>query len=702
MAMIASQGPQPMSWLEDVFHGALTATLLVLNACLVGCILVCASLLLVPSGLPSELVPHVIGLLLLAAALAFSVNWLVSLTGTVSPAEQQQELFGDAEPDLTAAGSTTVRPLGAPPSPPPVEQRLAGVPPEPASVPSSPLRPAAGVATAAAAAAEEIEEGAVAEAGKDKDFATHAQPAARLSTAAVGGAAKQQLAAQGLLPGQGRRVAVGISGGVDSAVAAMLLQQQGYEVVGVFMRNWDESEETGNQNCSVEKDARDAAAVCRQLGIPLHEADFVSQYWNQVFSEFLAQCGRGLTPNPDLACNRHIKFDALLAFADKLGAELVATGHYARLAPPEGGSASAPPSSSSGAVDAAAAVAPQPPPQAAAAAAAAAAGAAGAAAGGEGVPRLLRGLDSHKDQTYFLASVQPAALRRVLFPVGHLPKPEVRRMAAEAGLLPAERRSSAGICFIGRRNFGDFLSQYLPPLPGAYVDVDSGQGLGPCPDLHAVTHGQRPGIGGAHDRVYCVGKDVVEGVVYVAAGREHPALLCTTALLRTPHWLSAAHARQLAEHGSLRCEYKARYGHQPRPCTLYPISQEAAASLAAAAAAAAAGASREPAGAAVAEAAAAADAAGHAEAEAAAERLGFRRSSFCRLQPEDSRVLPTYLVARFDEPAAAITPQQAFVLYDGEQCLGAALIALPGASLHEQTSIGSSTQLPPPAAEDAG
>ncbi len=187
-------------------------------------------------------------------------------------------------------------------------------------------------------------------------------------------------------------------------------------------------------------------------------------------------------------------------------------------------------------------------------------------------------------------------------------------------------------------------------------------------------------------------------MVYVAAGREHPALLCTTALLRTPHWLSAAHARQLAEQGSLGCEYKARYGQQPRPCTLYPVSREAAAGMAAAAAAAAA-AGEAPAGAAAtAAAAAAADAAGQAEAEAAAERLGFRRSAYCRLQPEDSRVLPTYLVACFDEPAAAITPQQAFVLYDGEQCLGASLIALPGASLHEQASAAAE----PPAQAAAG
>ncbi|EFN55599.1 hypothetical protein CHLNCDRAFT_35486 [Chlorella variabilis] len=392
------------------------------------------------------------------------------------------------------------------------------------------------------------------------------------------------------LPGRGRRVAVGISGGVDSAVAALLLQWQGYEVVGVFMRNWDEGEETGNQNCSGGCPAAHRGGMRGfRRGAPGQAACAAGPTGLGVFSEFLAQCGRGLTPNPDLACNRHIKFDALLSFAGQLGAGLVATGHYARLAPGGGG-------------------------------------------GGGGGVSLLRGADRLKDQSYFLASVQPAALRRVLFPVGHLSKAEVRRLAAAAGLATADKRSSAGICFIGRRNFAAFLGQYLAPLPGRYVDVGSGAVLGTCPDLAAVTHGQRPGIGGAPERVYAVGKDVVERVVYVAQGRGHPALLCTTALLRTPHWLSAGHAAQLAAQGWLRCQYKARYGQQPRP----------------------------------------------------SERLGFRPSAYCRLQPQDSRMLGSYLVVRFDEPGVAITPQQACVLYDGELCLGAALIALPGTSLHEE------------------
>jgi hypothetical protein len=305
----------------------------------------------------------------------------------------------------------------------------------------------------------------------------------------------------------------------------------------------------------------------------------------------------------------------------------------------------------------------------------------------------------------------------------------------------------------GRRDFGDFLSQYISPQPGRYVDVDSGTVLGPCPDVAAVTHGQRPGIGGAPERVYAVGKDVVrsgdwwwmwqgagcgvpvpcccgalsmlhvlsglcsgrltgclpasppvpfrlvclwqvQGIVYVAHGGQHPALLCTTALLRTTHWLSWEHAARLAAQGWLRCEYRARYGQQPKPCTLHVLNTQAAAELASQAAGAADATAALPAelaaGPAAADAsraagaAAAPDAAGAAEAAGeAAARLGFQPSAYCRLRPEDSAALPSYLVVQFDSPATAITPQQAFVLYDQERCLGTALIAQPGRSLHE-------------------
>lgn len=397
-----------------------------------------------------------------------------------------------------------------------------------------------------------------------------------------------------------QRIVVGVSGGVDSAVAALLLKQAGHDVVGVFMRNWDEAEETGNRNCSIERDLKDASAVCRQLNIPLHEADFVSQYWNHVFSHFLSECSRGLTPNPDLACNRYIKFGALLEFARSLGAEAVATGHYARLQ-----KASVP----GGGVD--------------------------------GPVALLKGVDSAKDQSYFLASVEVEALRHVMFPVGGYTKGEVRRMAAEAGLGPVvEKRSSAGICFIGRRKFSDFLSEYLPPILGKFIDVDSGGERGECENVGAVTFGQRPGIGGVATRTYVAGKDMNKKVVYVAVGKDHPALFTRTACLREPHWLSTVHRELVASKGELRCEYKARYGQPALPCTIKVMG--------------------------------------------ARNGMEFTPSAFCGLLEADAVVGPGFLVVEFDEPAASITPQQMFVMYDGDVCIGSAAIALPGQTVFEE------------------
>lgn len=392
-----------------------------------------------------------------------------------------------------------------------------------------------------------------------------------------------------------KRIAVGVSGGVDSAVAALLLKKAGHDVVGVFMRNWDEAEETGNRNCSIERDLKDAAAVCRQLGIPLHEADFVSQYWNQVFTSFLLECSRGLTPNPDLACNRHIKFGALLEFAKSMGADTVATGHYARLR-----------------------TAP------------------------DGAVQLLKGVDQTKDQSYFLASVHADSLRNVMFPLGDHKKSDVRQIAAAAGLVPADKRSSAGICFIGRRNFAEFLGQYIPPKSGTYVDVETGKELGPCADVNTVTYGQRPGIGGASDRTYVAGKDINTGAVYIATGRNHPALVTRSACLREPHWLSAEHAEHLQRHGELRCEYKARYGQETTPCTLTLLrSEDESAAL-------------------------------------------FHPSVYCGLHPSDAKIKPGYLLVEFSEPAGSITPQQMFVMYDGEVCIGSAAIAMPGRTVYEE------------------
>eukprot|EP00891_Asterochloris_glomerata_P002901 jgi/Astpho2/2901/Aster-01051 len=401
-------------------------------------------------------------------------------------------------------------------------------------------------------------------------------------------------------------IAVAISGGVDSAVAAMLLKQQGHELFGVFMRNWDESEELGNQNCSVEQDRRDAQQICRKLGIPLHEADFVDKYWHAVFARFLQQHARGVTPNPDLACNRHIKFDALLRFARNLGATAVATGHYARLR---------------------------------------------LAPGAEGdTLHLLRGLDPDKDQSYFLASVPGAALQHCLFPVGDLRKQQVRALAAEAGLVPPGKRSSAGICFVGRRDFGDFMSQYVAPMPGQFVDVDSGRVLGPCSNILAVTWGQRSAIGGMPDRTYVVGKDMVACLVYVALGQSHPALLTRGAQLHSPAWVSGQPPPELAAGEALQCMYQARYRHQAEGCRL--ANEDAHGS------------------------------------SAQQHSLGagcqdlFAPSRFCHLPQTDDQPPAHRLHVSFD-PALAITPEQAFVLYQGEVCLGSALVQHPAATLFE-------------------
>uniref|UniRef100_A0A7S3R6C2 tRNA-5-taurinomethyluridine 2-sulfurtransferase n=1 Tax=Dunaliella tertiolecta TaxID=3047 RepID=A0A7S3R6C2_DUNTE len=306
--------------------------------------------------------------------------------------------------------------------------------------------------------------------------------------------------------GQRLRVAVAVSGGVDSAVAALLLVRAGHDVFGVFMRNWDPREEDvsaheavspaaikampptgghlrvgqgavptsaaaltrGQQTC-VDAEARAAAAVCRALGIPFHEVDFVRQYWGQVFSDFIDTYRKGGTPNPDLACNRNIKFGELLTAAKRLGAEAIATGHYAQLLAEDGDISS----SSSG--------------------------------GGGGSRQstrvlLLQGIDPGKDQSYFLAAVPQEALLHCLFPIGHLLKSQVCNYAAEAGLaaLMQGQRSSRGICFVGeRRSFGAFMAQYVEPVPGQFVDVETRKALGPCDDILAFTPGQRARIPGS-------------------------------------------------------------------------------------------------------------------------------------------------------------------------------------------------------------
>ncbi|MBR1817733.1 MAG: tRNA 2-thiouridine(34) synthase MnmA, partial [Bacilli bacterium] len=262
------------------------------------------------------------------------------------------------------------------------------------------------------------------------------------------------------------KVVVGMSGGVDSAVAAYLLKKQGYEVEGLFMRNWDATlnhDIMGNPTlneyiCPQEQDYNDALKTCEILGIKLHRVDFIKEYWDHVFSYFLEELKKGRTPNPDLLCNKYIKFDVFKKEALKLGAKYMATGHYAKM---ENG-------------------------------------------------RLLRGVDSNKDQTYFLAQVSKEQLENVLFPVGHLTKPEVREIALQQGINVASKKDSTGICFIGERHYQEFISNYLKPNPGDIVNVETKEIIGRHTGLMNYTIGQRKNVGlsGFPEKHYVCGKNV--------------------------------------------------------------------------------------------------------------------------------------------------------------------------------------------------
>ncbi len=286
-----------------------------------------------------------------------------------------------------------------------------------------------------------------------------------------------------------KRVVVGMSGGVDSSVAAILLQKAGYEVIGLFMRNWDTSvngdflgnPDLNNDICPQEQDYNDALKVCEKLGIPLHRVDFVKEYWDYVFTYFLDELKKGRTPNPDIMCNKYIKFDMFAKEAIKLGADYIATGHYARM------------------IDG----------------------------------KLLRGVDSNKDQTYFLSQVSNKQLENVLFPIGNLTKQEVRKIASEYGLITADKKDSTGICFIGERNFKKFLENYLPNIPGDIVNIDTGEVLGKHIGLMYYTIGQRRGlnIGGTQDRLFVAKKDLDNNILYVAMGDENKYLLSYEAII---------------------------------------------------------------------------------------------------------------------------------------------------------------------------
>ncbi len=319
------------------------------------------------------------------------------------------------------------------------------------------------------------------------------------------------------------KVIVGMSGGVDSSVSAYLLQRQGYQVEGLFMKNWEEDD--NEEYCTAASDLADAQAVCDKLSIPLHTVNFAAEYWDNVFELFLAEYKAGRTPNPDVLCNKEIKFKAFLEFAaEDLGADFIATGHYVRRG------------------DAA------------------------------GKSQLLRGLDDNKDQSYFLYTLGHEQLAQCLFPVGELAKPEVRRIAAELDLATAAKKDSTGICFIGERRFREFLGRYLPAQPGPIMTVD-GQRVGEHQGLMYHTLGQRKGLGiggtreGSDDPWYVVDKLMDDNVLVVAQGHEHPRLMSVGLLAGQLNWVD-----RLPLGAALRCVVKTRYRQADIPCLVEPLA----------------------------------------------------------------------------------------------------------------------------------
>ena len=291
-----------------------------------------------------------------------------------------------------------------------------------------------------------------------------------------------------------KKVVIGMSGGVDSSVAAIILQKQGYEVIGLFMRNWDSLADgelngptTKSGICPQEEDYNDAKAVCDKLGIPLYRKDFVKEYWDYVFTYFLDELKKGRTPNPDIMCNKYIKFDMFAKEAKKLGADYIATGHYARLEN----------------------------------------------------NKLLRGVDSNKDQTYFLSQVSKEQFNNVLFPIGDMEKSEVRKIAEEYDLITAKKKDSTGICFIGERNFKNFLKNYLPNQPGNVVNIETGETIGRHIGLMNYTIGQRKGlnIGGTKDKMFVVGKDLEKNILYICLGEDNDYLVSTSCIVNEINYL---------------------------------------------------------------------------------------------------------------------------------------------------------------------
>ena len=373
-----------------------------------------------------------------------------------------------------------------------------------------------------------------------------------------------------------RSILVGLSGGVDSSVAALRLQEQGETIAGLFMNNWEEDERQGP--CRAEADRKDAVAVAAKLGITFHSRNFSTEYWDQVFAHFLDEYRAGRTPNPDVLCNREIKFKTFLDAAHALGFSHIATGHYARVGRDADGWT------------------------------------------------LRRGVDGDKDQSYFLYTLGQQQLASTLFPIGDLPKPEVRRIALDAGIAVHDKKDSTGICFIGERDFREFLGHYIPARPGAILTPD-GIHVGEHDGAMYYTLGQRSGlgIGGRHDMPaepwYVVGKDVARNIVYAVQGNANDWLLSTRLEADDCEWVAGT-----APATEFRCTAKTRYRQADQECSV-------------------------------------------------------------RVSRSKCEVL-------FDLPQRAVTPGQSVVFYNGEICLGGAIIAqsnAPGSQLNASVTANTET-----------
>jgi tRNA-specific 2-thiouridylase len=323
-----------------------------------------------------------------------------------------------------------------------------------------------------------------------------------------------------------KKVILGMSGGVDSSVAAYLLKEQGYDVLGLFMKNWDETDENGD--CPASKDYEDVQKVCAQLDIPCYSIEFISEYRDHVFSEFLKQYEAGFTPNPDVLCNREIKFDLFLKKAVEFGCDYLATGHYAQVRPR-----------------------------------------ATKAINGATVD-LIRGNDPNKDQTYFLTAVQGQVFNKVLFPIGHLPKPEVREIAKKMGLSTAAKKDSTGICFIGERKFKSFLNQYVATKPGKIVDLD-GKVVGMHDGIAFHTLGQRKGLGlgGEGEPWFVVAKRKEKNELVVARGSENPAMYFHELFAKDMNWFAGE-----APSKKFECTAKTRYRQIDIPVSIEVTSED--------------------------------------------------------------------------------------------------------------------------------